>query len=246
MYIEKLNKFIDQHSKYYKWYVNLIISRQNLNRDCIVEYHHIFPRCLCITQEAKDKLNIVALTPREHFIAHLLLSRIATCEQFKRSMNNAYYMMANVNNLKYNSILYEKSKLEARKNISRKLKGLESKLKGKSYEEIHGYHKAQELKKHKSKMFKDRQFTNETIEKMKNNHVNVSNELNPNSKAGALYDNNGKKIYAFNLLNDLKNYCDNIGLPYRGLKSNNWTYNPNVTSRNKKFTQFFNYYVIFD
>lgn len=62
---------------YYKIYDSLMSSRQTLNRksnkDGMLERHHILPKSLGGTN---DKNNLVYLTPREHFIAHLLLTKI--------------------------------------------------------------------------------------------------------------------------------------------------------------------------
>lgn len=57
------------------------------------ETHHILPRCLG-GDNSKD--NLVKLTAREHFIAHLLLTKcyeVGTIEYYK--MVHAFYMMLN-------------------------------------------------------------------------------------------------------------------------------------------------------
>lgn len=60
---------------YKKIYDNLIISRSNqpVKKDGYYEEHHIIPKCLGGTN---DKTNLILLTYREHFIAHLLLTKI--------------------------------------------------------------------------------------------------------------------------------------------------------------------------
>ena len=60
---------------YKKIYDNLIISRsdQPVKKDGYYEEHHIIPKCLGGTN---DKTNLILLTYREHFIAHLLLTKI--------------------------------------------------------------------------------------------------------------------------------------------------------------------------
>lgn len=72
-------------NKYQKIYNDLIDKAKTRNyssnrykigeviADCIVEVHHIIPRCMGGTD---DETNLVALTLREHFIAHLLLTKI--------------------------------------------------------------------------------------------------------------------------------------------------------------------------
>lgn len=60
---------------YEKIYNNLISSRNNrsLKLDEYYEKHHIVPKCL---GGSDDKSNLIFLTYREHFLAHLLLTKI--------------------------------------------------------------------------------------------------------------------------------------------------------------------------
>lgn len=58
-------------------YVFLCQSSLDRNIDGYVEKHHMFPKCLCETNEEKlDKENLVVLSAKEHFIAHKLLSEM--------------------------------------------------------------------------------------------------------------------------------------------------------------------------
>jgi hypothetical protein len=41
-----------------------------------LEIHHIMPSCLCNKDQKKDKNNYVILTAKEHYTAHLLLTKI--------------------------------------------------------------------------------------------------------------------------------------------------------------------------
>lgn len=64
---------------YKRIYDQLIEHRQkNVLTNGYIERHHILPRSLGGTDE---KSNIVALTGREHYIAHLLLARFNRCSQ---------------------------------------------------------------------------------------------------------------------------------------------------------------------
>ena len=58
----------------YSTHYNLLITRAQ-NRKLLThkEAHHIFPKCLGGTN---DPTNLVNLTYREHYIAHLLLAKI--------------------------------------------------------------------------------------------------------------------------------------------------------------------------
>ena len=64
---------------YKRIYNRLIEHRQNnILTNGYIERHHILPRSLGGTNENS---NIVALTGREHYIAHLLLARFNKCQQ---------------------------------------------------------------------------------------------------------------------------------------------------------------------
>lgn len=58
----------------YKKHYNILISRARKHRNLpTVERHHIIPKC---KGGSNNEYNIAFLTPREHFIAHLLLVKI--------------------------------------------------------------------------------------------------------------------------------------------------------------------------
>jgi len=85
------------------------------------EKHHIKPRSLFKELE-KDNNNIVLLTPKEHFICHMLLERIYDCRQMKY----AIWRMCNDKTYKVSSRYYEyvKNKIvteSSRLNKGRKL-----------------------------------------------------------------------------------------------------------------------------
>ena len=64
---------------YKRIYDSLIdYRRKNILTNGYIERHHILPRSLGGTNESS---NIVALTGREHYIAHLLLARFNRCSQ---------------------------------------------------------------------------------------------------------------------------------------------------------------------
>jgi len=80
------------NNKYSKWYNSIIdkAQKRNWNKvDFYVEKHHILPKSLGGTN---DKHNLVVLTAREHFICHLLLTKI-TSGQEKYKMISAYSKM---------------------------------------------------------------------------------------------------------------------------------------------------------
>jgi hypothetical protein len=102
-------------SKYQKWYDSLINKTITRNWDkktskCYVEKHHIIPRSL---GGNNNKDNLVYLTAREHFIAHLLLSKMYSGES-KSKMQLALYMFIKnpslTSNRKMTSYSYEYAK----------------------------------------------------------------------------------------------------------------------------------------
>ncbi len=97
--------------KYIKWYLKLI--RKALIRPplkCYYENHHIFPKSIF----GKNTF-IVALTAKEHFIAHLLLYRIFLIRYGKNKkqthkMAAAFILMRNHKKQQIGSRLYEQCK----------------------------------------------------------------------------------------------------------------------------------------
>lgn len=93
-------------NKYTKWYNQLIISREDRILTEYCETHHIIPRSIGGT-DAID--NLIKLTPREHFIAHLLLTKMYPFP-YNHKMFFAFSMMlVDANNTRYTptSRLYE-------------------------------------------------------------------------------------------------------------------------------------------
>lgn len=58
---------------YQEHYDRLVSRAKERKLDCYTESHHIVPKCMGGTD---DKDNLILLTAREHFIAHLLLMKI--------------------------------------------------------------------------------------------------------------------------------------------------------------------------
>jgi hypothetical protein len=101
-------------NKYHIWYKSLIDKAidRNWNKKtsrCYVEKHHIIPKSL----GGGNKDNLVYLTAREHFIAHMLLSKMYDGES-KSKMQLALYMFTKNPSLnsdrKMNSYSYEYAK----------------------------------------------------------------------------------------------------------------------------------------
>lgn len=108
---------------YIKIYNSLIYNRQvnklYKNKGIYVEKHHIIPRSC---GGSDDKSNIVYLTAREHYISHLLLSKIYYNTEFYSKMIlaiNAFQTLSDKRKIKLNSKLYEKYRNIAANFISR-------------------------------------------------------------------------------------------------------------------------------
>lgn len=100
--------FIDnKYNKIYNDFIQKRKARKNITTD-FYEEHHVIPKSLGGTNE---KTNLVKLTPREHFFAHLLLAKITEgIDQIK--MTHALKFMSDVGSSKkyINSRQYEVAK----------------------------------------------------------------------------------------------------------------------------------------
>lgn len=83
-------------NKYTTWYNKIISCAQQRDvPDCYTEKHHIIPRSL---GGDRSESNIVTLTAREHFVCHLLLTKMVSgAAQFK--MIKALTMIMGVKNI---------------------------------------------------------------------------------------------------------------------------------------------------
>lgn len=116
------------NNKYTQCYYSIITSAQARNSltETYTERHHIIPKSLG-GSNLKD--NLVKLTAREHFICHLLLTKMTEGEN-KAKMSKAAFMFAtasrNQDRYKINSHWYESLRLgssNARKGIAPHNKG---------------------------------------------------------------------------------------------------------------------------
>jgi len=101
-------------NKYTKWYYNIIEIAKRSKFNCYIEKHHIVPKSLGGTD---DDDNLVELTAKQHFICHLLLTKMfvpKTREYYK--MIHAFCMMdwckGNTNMLRYTGRVYQKQREE--------------------------------------------------------------------------------------------------------------------------------------
>lgn len=101
-YIQKIRE-ISLDNKYTKWYCNIVEKallrpqdRKHLKTIYgYVESHHILPKCFELGGK-KDKENLVFLTGKEHFIAHLCATKMFI-SHFKNKMNFAFHQLKSSN-----------------------------------------------------------------------------------------------------------------------------------------------------
>lgn len=128
-------------NKYLAKYFKLIEFRQKEPaKSGIVEIHHIIPKSM---GGSNKKQNLVYLTAREHYIAHKFLCRITSGKNLEK-MIHALWGMSNrcINNPDHN-YLTSKNYESARK-LFLTIAG--NSTRGKTYEEIYGKEKADQLK----------------------------------------------------------------------------------------------------
>jgi hypothetical protein len=105
------------NNKYKKWHDSIIDRAKNRVLSCYTEKHHIIPKSC---GGSDDKSNLVSLSPREHFIVHLLLTKILKGNN-KAKMILAFNFMCDLK--KKNSRLFDSLKSKGLKILSKKLTG---------------------------------------------------------------------------------------------------------------------------
>ena len=238
-------------NKYTTWYNNIINNAMSrtLHIDTYTEKHHIIPKCLGGTDH---KSNLIKLTAKEHFICHLLLTKMLVGFN-KHKMIYAANRMLNVSKnhqrYKINSTTYQYirqqvsiassadqkgksqsiesnkkrsitlkgrttyqrtpetiAKLKATKKLNPQTpwnKGLSTPQKGKTYEEIYGKEKANELKKIRSHSMLGKEKSKET-KKIWSTNRKGKRTMSENSNATPVTINDklyGSKLEACNDLN---------------------------------------------
>ena len=112
------------NNKYTCVYNRIIDRAKSRLISCYTEKHHIIPRSL---GGSNNSANIVALTAREHFICHLLLTRMTQGEDKKKMVFAVFYLTgkgkANRNNRMKSSRLYAKLRTQLSASVSEQKKG---------------------------------------------------------------------------------------------------------------------------
>lgn len=88
------------NNKYTKWYNQIIQSSQENPNSGYTERHHIIPKCL---KGSDDKSNIAILSARQHFICHLLLTKMVEKEHHKVKLRYAAILISHTRDDIYTS-----------------------------------------------------------------------------------------------------------------------------------------------
>jgi len=219
---------ISYSNKYYTWYFN--ICQRAMSRNVVLDYtekHHIVPKSLGLGGE-KDQSNLVKLTPREHYVAHMLLVRFLAKDAHKQKMKYAMWYLS-TRNIQYkpSSRSYEtarihlistiKSRVDSNETrckkarlgqlngmfgkthsdlVKQKLGNLaKNRLTGKTYTDLYGPEKAQELRQNRSATLKLY---------LENNPGLRKGENNSNSKKYRITDSAGN---VYTVVGGIKTFC---------------------------------------
>lgn len=97
-------------SKYTRWYFSIVDNARTRVLDTYTENHHIIPKSM---GGSNKKDNIVAITAREHYVCHLLLTKMTVGDN-RRKMMYALWIISNRSSKK-SSRLYQKTREEVQK-----------------------------------------------------------------------------------------------------------------------------------
>ena len=112
-------------NKYTTWYYNIIKTARLHEYKCYTEYHHIIPKSL---GGSNDDSNLVKLTAKQHFVCHLLLTKMFQPKTYAYyKMLHAFCMMdwctGGEKMYRYTSKVYEKQRKEFSEYMSKKYSG---------------------------------------------------------------------------------------------------------------------------
>lgn len=120
-------------NKYTKWYFSIINASKTQQIDGYFEIHHIIPRCM---GGSDDDYNLVRLTAKQHFVCHLLLTKMVVQEPYLSKLKYAAILLSTVKGFAITSKMYHairsniKQTPEWVKKRTKNLKGRESPTKG--------------------------------------------------------------------------------------------------------------------
>ena len=146
-------------NKYTKWYFQIIEKARQTTYSGYTETHHIIPKSLGGSNSFD---NLIKLSAREHFVCHLLLTKMVAADK-KAKMFYSLSMMKTANqyhrrDFKINSKIFETIKINLSKAMKEKWT---DELRAKKSKEMTG----------KNNHFYGKTHSKDTIEKLKNKHV---------------------------------------------------------------------------
>ena len=218
-----ISNTFSSNNKYIKRYLSIIekalsenrvLHKKNHTEYTYYEGHHILPKSLYPEYKSfkEHSWNKVLLTPKEHFICHLLILKHFKEEKnlrAERKMSRAVFKM----NLegKYNSKAYSKFKLNLTCSEETKAK-LRNLYIGKTLEEIHGQEKAAEIRlKIKQNTPKSKQAWSQE------RRAKYSTKELKNSCAIQVNIYNERDELMFQTHGDFKEVCEDNNLPFTPL-----------------------------
>jgi hypothetical protein len=243
---------------YNEVYHSLINTRKNLNRSKdsgIYEKHHIIPRCMGGDDSPR---NLILLTPREHFIAHILLYKANKNTEFEIKLGHAAssFMCKNYDEKKISSKQYEICKkilVETKKKLIGELNSFFGKHHteetkkymrefwiGKTYIDRYGEEKANEIKKKISEKTKGKPAKNKG-KKMNISETGLQNILKRNDKLSKMYlvtRPNGEKL----IIRGIPRFC-NIENQMFGLNLIPTSLKNMLTSKTRKMSTYKGYII---
>ena len=143
-------------NKYSKWYNNIIENAKSRHLTEGFERHHIIPKSLGGSNLLQ---NIARLTPREHFVCHMLLTKMVQGEHKAKMVNAALRLANDYKGRCVNSRLYDLIKRERSKYLSETTRGPNNSFFGKKHTE--------ETKKKMSESRRKWSYTEEHLEKFR-------------------------------------------------------------------------------
>lgn len=123
---ERLNLIFSKYEIneiWFSYYIKFLNSRKlrKLEENSVFEKHHILPKCLFQSRKLSEfKENIINLTPREHWIAHLILYK--TFPSCFKLATAAVFMGITRNEINFNSKKHQQLVLNWRKRVSEVMK----------------------------------------------------------------------------------------------------------------------------
>lgn len=210
------------NNKYTKIYYSIINSAnaRDLPKNIYSEQHHIIPRSIG-GNNSKD--NLVTLTAREHFVCHLLLTKMTFGEN-KIKMSLAAYMLVsatskNQNRYKVTNRVYNQLKI----NFSEAKKGKATWNKGKKVTDINILANIKNAAALREENYKSGKLSRGNMGKYKRTEEHI-NKLREGIKANSKFSTKGQSIEA------RKRAAINISKARKGQPANNKGISPSQVS----------------